>query len=91
MNGELGSIIEKALGKMPQDYRMVFSLREITGLSVSETAEALNITESNVRVRHTRARVQLRKEIEKSYSPEEIFEFNLIYCDRMVERVMGSI
>jgi hypothetical protein len=25
------------------------------------------------------------------YSPEEIFEFNLIYCDAMVEKVMSRI
>jgi hypothetical protein len=25
------------------------------------------------------------------YSPEEIFEFNLIYCDGMVDRVMAKI
>lgn len=91
MNGELGSIIEKALVKIPQDYRMVFSLREMTGLNVSETAEALSITETNVRVRLNRARAMLRKEIEKSYSAEEIFEFSLVYCDRMVERVMRRI
>jgi len=33
----------------------------------------------------------LRKEIEKWYTPEEIFEFNLIYCDTMVNRVMTVI
>jgi len=25
------------------------------------------------------------------YSPEDIYEFNLVYCDRMVERVMAKI
>lgn len=33
----------------------------------------------------------LRNEIEKMYSPDEIFEFNLRYCDGMVERVMTAI
>jgi hypothetical protein len=33
----------------------------------------------------------LRKEIEKSYTTEDIFEFNLMYCDAMVERVMKQI
>jgi RNA polymerase sigma-70 factor (ECF subfamily) len=91
MNKELGSIIEKAVNKMPHDYRMVFSLREMTGLNVAETAEALNISEANVRVRLNRAKNMLRKEIEKSYEPSEIFEFNLVYCDRMVERVMTKL
>lgn len=91
MNKELGYVIEKALKQMPLDYRMVFSLREINGLNVIETAEALNISEANVRVRLNRAKTLLKKEIEKSYKPEDIFEFNLTWCDRMVERVMGKV
>ena len=27
----------------------------------------------------------------KQYSPSELFEFNLIYCDAMVEKVMKTI
>lgn len=88
---ELNHIIEDALKQIPLDYRMVFSLREINGLNVAETAETLNISEDNVKVRLNRARAMLRKEIEKTYTPEDIFEFNLIYCDKMVERVMRKI
>ena len=91
MNRELGIIIEKALKQMPLDYRMVFSLREINGLNVTETAEALNISDANVRVRLTRAKSMLRSEIQKFYKPEDLFEFNLVYCDRIVERVMEKI
>ena len=90
-NRELGNIIEKALVQIPLDYRMVFSLREINGLNVSETAEMLNISESNVKVRLNRAKTLLRTEIENSYSTNELFEFNLIYCDAMVENVMIKI
>ncbi len=88
---ELGHIIEKSLSELSEDYRMVFSLREMNGLNVSETASLLNITETNVKVRLNRAKSMLKKEIEKSYSPDEIFEFNLIYCDAMVENVMKKI
>lgn len=91
MNRELNSVVENALRQVPLNYRMVFSLREITGLNVIETAEALSISEANVKVRLNRAKAMLRKEIEKSYTAEDIFEFNLIYCDNMVERVMSKI
>ena len=91
MNTELNSVIEKSLLLIPEDYRMVFLLREINGLSVLETSEILNITESNVKTRLSRAKSFLRKEIEKTYNKEEIFEFNLIYCDAMVESVMRKI
>jgi RNA polymerase sigma factor (sigma-70 family) len=90
-NKEMISIIEGAIEHIPIDYRLVFTLRELNGLSVQETAKALNITESNVKVRSNRAKAMLRKEIEKMYSPEDIFQFNLIYCDRVVEKVMAAI
>ena len=91
MNTELSSVIEKALLRIPEDYRTVFTLREVNGLNVSETSEILEISESNVKVRLNRAKTYLRTEIEKFYSKEEIFEFNLIYCDAMVNRVMEKI
>lgn len=91
MNKELGRVIENAIHKIPEDYRIVFTLRELNGLNVIETSEALNITENNVKVRLNRAKGMLQKEIKKMYSPDEIFEFNLIYCDTMVNRVMAKI
>lgn len=91
VNKELGHIIENAIHHIPEDYRIVFTLRELNGLSVAETAEALDISESNVKVRMNRAKGMLQKEIKKMYSPDEIFEFNLIYCDGMVEKVMSKI
>lgn len=91
MNTELNAVIEKSLLHIPEDYRIVFILREVNGFSVLETSEILDITESNVKVRLNRAKGFLRKEIENYYSKEEIFEFNLIYCDAMVDRVMAQI
>ncbi|KXK04615.1 MAG: sigma-70 family RNA polymerase sigma factor [Ignavibacteriaceae bacterium] len=88
---ELGQIIENALSKIPFDYRMVFSLREVNGLNVLETANLLNISESNVKVRLNRAKTMLRGWIEKSYPINELFEFNLVYCDAMVQKVMEKI
>lgn len=91
LNKELSRVIEEAIEQIPFDYRMVFSLREINGLSIAETAEALEISETNVKARLSRAKAMLRKEIEKKYSAEDVYEFNLIYCDMMVKRVMNKI
>lgn len=91
INRELGHVLENALLRIPEDYRLVFSLRELSGLSTAETSEALAISESNVKVRLNRAKTMLRACIENMYAPEDIFEFNLIYCDRMVEHVMKLI
>lgn len=91
MNKELNRIIEESMMRLPIEYRLVFLFREINQLSVVETAEALNVTESNVKVRLNRAKVMMRNEIERSYTREEIFEFNLVYCDIMVSRVLSQI
>jgi RNA polymerase sigma factor (sigma-70 family) len=91
LNNELSNVIVGALTSIPLEYRMVFSLRELNGMSTAETAEALDISETNVKVRLNRAKQMLREKVEKMYSPEDIFEFNLIYCDRIVNGVMKTI
>lgn len=91
LNKELSSVIESALAQIPLDYRVVFTLRESNGLKGAEVAEILAISEDNVKTRLSRAKTMLRKEIEKFYSKEDIYQFNLIYCDGMVNRVMDKI
>jgi RNA polymerase sigma-70 factor (ECF subfamily) len=90
-NRELGHIIENALATITEDYRIVFSLREINGLNVAETAELLGISEANVKVRLNRAKTILRNKIELAYSNVELYEFNLQYCDAIVINVMQKI
>ena len=91
LNNELSNIIGSALTSIPLEYRMVFSLRELNGMSTAEAAEVLDISETNVKARLSRAKQMLREKVEKMYAPGEIFEFNLIYCDKIVDEVMKSI
>jgi RNA polymerase sigma factor (sigma-70 family) len=91
LNKELSYIIGNALVAIPPEYRMVFSLRELNGMSTAETAETLDISETNVKARLNRAKHMLREKLETMYSPEDIFEFNLIYCDKIVNEVMKAI
>lgn len=91
LNKELGHVLEQSLNQLPEDYRMVFALRELNGLSTIETAETLNISEANVKVRLNRTKALLRSQIQKIYSPDDIFEFNLIFCNRIVEAVISEI
>ena len=90
-NKELSNVLENAIKQIPIDYRMVFCLREINGMSGLETAKVLDITETNVKVRLNRAKAMLRKEVEKMYTADEIFEFNLVYCDAIMTKVMDRI
>lgn len=88
---ELGKVMEKAIEGLPDTYRMVFLLREVQGLSVIETAEILNISPVNVKVRLNRAKTQLKEKLENWYNRADIYEFNLIYCSQMVERVFKEL
>lgn len=88
---ELGQIIEQAMLKIPYDYRMVFTLREISDLSGEETARLLDISEANVKVRLNRAKAMLRRAISNEYTPKELYDFNLVHCDEIVRGVMSHI
>lgn len=88
---ELGTIIEQALDNIPFDYKMVFTLSEMNQMSVAETSELLQISEANVKVRLNRAKEMLQQHIEKSYTATELYEFNLVYCNAMVDRVINII
>jgi RNA polymerase sigma factor (sigma-70 family) len=88
---ELAMILEKGIQNIPPIYRTVFVLREIEGFSVAETAELLDITAVNVKVRLNRAKALLQNEIERSYARADLYSFNLIYCDAIVKRVFDQI
>ena len=58
---ELRDELEHAVAALPANLRTVFVLRDIEGLSTAEVADALNLTEANVKVRLHRARLALRE------------------------------
>ncbi|WP_114779173.1 sigma-70 family RNA polymerase sigma factor [Botryobacter ruber] len=91
LNRELGRLLEKSIEELPEKYRTVFVLRELEGMTVPETAVALQITESNVKIRLKRAKTMLRKQLESLYSHVLVYEFNRVYCDRLVDRVFRQL
>ena len=91
MNKELKTLLEKAVSNLPEKYRLVFVLREVQEMSTLETMEVLNIGESNVKVRLNRAKEMLRNELSNYYRSNELFEFNLVRCDRIADFVMKRI
>lgn len=90
-NNELSKILENCIQNLPLIYRSVFLLRELEGYSVSETAELLGISEVNVKVRLSRARIMMQKELETYYNRTEIYSFHLKYCDALTQKVMALI
>jgi RNA polymerase sigma-70 factor (ECF subfamily) len=60
---ERKEIVHDALKELPDHYRRVVQLRDLEEKSTKETAEQLDLTEVNVRVRLHRARKQLREHL----------------------------
>src|SRR6266481_9315808 len=63
MSGELGEAINKAVAELPDDYRTVFLLKDVDGLSNEDIADALNLTVPAVKSRLHRARLALREKL----------------------------
>ena len=60
---ELGQAIDKAVAELPDDYRTVFLLKDVDGLSNEEIAHALELSVPAVKSRLHRARLALREKL----------------------------
>lgn|SRR5262249_42387299 len=65
---ELRDILTKTLAELQAALRTVFVLRDIEGLSIVETAEVMGLSQSAVKARLWRARLQLRERLNKYFS-----------------------
>jgi RNA polymerase sigma-70 factor (ECF subfamily) len=60
---ETQRVVREAIRELPPNYRIVLILRDIEQLSTRETAEALGIAETAVKMRLHRARVMVRNRL----------------------------
>jgi RNA polymerase sigma-70 factor (ECF subfamily) len=74
LTNETRGVLADAIQKLPENLRTVFILRDIEGLSIIETAQALELTETNVKKRLLRARMKLREEL-SVYFGERLTEY----------------
>lgn len=60
-NSELGRELAAALDEVSEEHRRIVLLRDVSGMSYTEIAEVLEISEGMVKSRLSRARIALRK------------------------------
>lgn len=90
---QLRQLIERAVAELPDIFRSVFVLREVEGLSIEETAEALAIPTATVKTRLLRA----RRKLQQALAPEVkgaltgSFPFAGADCAALTERVLAQI
>jgi RNA polymerase sigma-70 factor (ECF subfamily) len=92
MRRQIAKLLETAIARLPDTFRPVFVLREIEGLSVEDTAEALQIPEETVKTRLFRARRRLQKELDPELcgALSETFPFAGADCEALTNRVLAS-
>lgn len=91
INNELRNHLERMIDALPEKYRTVYIMREIENMNTVETANCLNLTESNVKVRLNRAKEMLRENLISVYQDVDAFQFLGARCDRIVNAVMKRI
>jgi RNA polymerase sigma-70 factor (ECF subfamily) len=62
-DAEMRRALDEAIASLPPSLRAAFLLRDVEGLSTAEAAEALSLTETNLKVRLHRARLLLRERL----------------------------
>jgi RNA polymerase sigma-70 factor, ECF subfamily len=90
---ELGRVLEHAVDELPESYRTVFMLRDVEGLSTSETGAGLGIGDEAVKTRLHRARAMIRRSVSARLGEvsDSVFQFYAPRCDRVVAAVLESI
>ncbi len=90
---ELGHLLEEAVLRLPEAYRAVVMLRDVEELSTAETAEALDLTEENVKIRLYRGHAIMRDiRFERvGADAKSAFPFMGERCDRIVRRVFEKL
>jgi len=90
---ELSGVLEKAVLSLSDEHRLVFMLRDVEGMSTEETAQCLNLTQENVKVRLHRAHAKLRRQLFAAVgaTAAQCFQFHARRCDRVVNGVFESL
>jgi RNA polymerase sigma-70 factor (ECF subfamily) len=63
MDKELRALLDESIQQLPIDYRVVFVLRDVEGMSAEETGKILKLSVPAVKSRLRRARVFLRERL----------------------------
>ncbi len=67
MTRELQDVLQRAIDRLPDQYRAVFVLRDVDGLSNQETGQILDLSIPAVKSRLHRSRIMLRRKLQRYY------------------------
>jgi RNA polymerase sigma factor (sigma-70 family) len=90
---QIRRLVEHAIDKLPEPFRIVFVMREIEECTVDETAASLDLRPETVKTRLYRARRLLRAALHDTLATTmtDAFPFMGARCDRVTETVMQRL
>ena len=89
---QVRALLEQAISALPEEFRLVFVLREVEGMTVEATAEALDVKPATVKTRLLRA----RRRLQDALAPElksvlsDSFAFAGGDCEALTDRVVRA-
>lgn len=90
---ELGRLLEEAILDLPERYRSVVMLRDVEEMSTADTANALELTEENVKTRLHRGHTMMRHRLCERVGSHGKYAFPFMgeRCDRVVSGVFARL
>ncbi|MDA8250642.1 MAG: RNA polymerase sigma factor [Rhodospirillales bacterium] len=87
---EIRRLVEGAVDRLPTPFRVVFVMRVVEQMSISETAAALNVPAATVKTRLHRAIQQLRPALSEDLAAalQGAFPFDGERCERLTKAVL---
>ncbi len=89
---QVRALLEQAISALPEEFRLVFVLREVEGMTVEATAEALDVKPATVKTRLLRA----RRRLQDALAPElksvlsDSFAFAGGDCEALTDHVVRA-
>jgi RNA polymerase sigma-70 factor, ECF subfamily len=93
MRAELRALLMRKIDELPEQFRVVYVLRDVEEQSVEEVAAILGLPAATVRTRAFRARALLREALSREIDTATVdaFEFAGARCDHIVASVLARI
>jgi RNA polymerase sigma-70 factor (ECF subfamily) len=86
-------ILEAAIDRLPEEFRIVFVLRGVEQRSIAETAELLDVNPATIKTRYHRARRLLQASLSRKLDKAtcDAYRFDGDRCDEIVATVRAQI
>lgn len=88
---EIKQFVEEAIRSLPPAYRVTFVLRDVEGLSIEETTEALGLSVAAVKSRLLRARLMMREVLAKRFERPPTFKSRIMRAGMMLGETFARL